>query len=223
MSLHMAELGWTEGALTGWDNWESSIDLANLLQTDAVTLHTPCAALVHMEDQSQVWKQLLLLTAAGLERLPPNCEIHIENMHRNPNDPNDGHRRFGCLPQEIATWIHALQERVSHPERLSFLLDVGHARNNPPYNQKYTMSMWYTIMGKQMGGCHLHQVYETEEGMKNHQAITDFYGPMINFTSFVWSWEKGIINHCPLFLEVRSRQNAELSFKAWESVWKACT
>lgn len=218
LSLHMAEPGWASGVLTGLDSWMHSIYMANRLDADAVTLHTPNTALSNMEEGSPVWDQLLRLTVEGLEQLPRGCEIHIENMHMNPGDLDDGTRRFGCLPQEVSAWIDALQAEFSQPERLSFLLDVGHARNNTPYSQVYTLSMWYAIMGGRTGGCHLHQVLLTENGMKNHQAITDFYGPLINFTSFVWSWKEKMVRRCPLFLEVRSRANAELSRNAWKAV-----
>ena len=221
LSLHFSELGWDSDCLTGLENWENSLYLAALLRPDAITLHTPHASISHMKKDSPVWNRLLSLTAEGLERLPRDCAVHIENMHMNPGDRDDGTRRFGCQPQEVSDWMDALQSRFSRPEQISFLLDVGHARNNPPYNSVYTMSMWYSIMGKRMGGCHLHQVCPTEEGMKNHCVITDCYGPMINFTSFVWSWKEGLLNRCPIFLEVRSRQNAERSRDAWTALWRS--
>jgi len=54
--------------------------------------------------------------------------------------------------------------------------------------------------------------------MKNHTAIENWFGPMISYVSFFYAWEKEIINHVPIFLEVRGHANYEKSVSALRKI-----
>ena len=97
---------------------------------------------------------------------------------------------------------------------------MGEARNNAPFSSVYTMGMWYAMMGKMMDACHMHQVVNSPEGMKNHQPITDLFGPLINFTGFAMAWETGLICPRTIFLEVRSLENYLISMDTWKNFRK---
>ena len=53
--------------------------------------------------------------------------------------------------------------------------------------------------------------------MKNHRPISNWFGPMISYVSFIHAWEKEMLNHVPVFLEVKGAENYEISVKAFEN------
>ena len=97
-------------------------------------------------------------------------------------------------------------------------LDVGHARNNGVFAQMYPISRWYEIMGKKTVAYHIHQVLAAERGMNNHNAIENWLGPIINYSSFFYSWEKKVINNMPTFLEVQGSVNYQKSIDAFDNL-----
>ena len=217
LSLHATEPGWKNGNLVRAEEWLDSARWAKKIGADAITLHVPKTAVGLMKKNSPVWEDTKELILKGLSELPENCDIHIENMHMNPGEADDENRRFGYLPDEVADWIDTLREGSIRPEKITFLLDVGHARNNPPYSSVYTMSMWYALMGKRIDACHMHQIVRGDgSSLLNHHAITDLYGPMLNFTGFIRAWETGMIRPRTIFLEVRSLENYITSYDTWQ-------
>jgi hypothetical protein len=99
------------------------------------------------------------------------------------------------------------------------ILDVGHARNNGNIASTHPIGRWYEIMGKRTVAYHIHQVLPAPKGgMKNHNAIETWLGPIINYSSFFYSWEKNVLNHKPVFLEVQGRENYQKSIDAFEKL-----
>ncbi|MBR6791360.1 MAG: metallophosphoesterase [Oscillospiraceae bacterium] len=219
LSLHATEPGWKDGSFTRAEGWLDSAGWAKKIGADAITLHVPKAPVCRMKPRSAIRRKMKKLYLEGFGLLPEDCDIHIENMHMNPGEIPDENRRFGYLPGEVKSWIRELRKEYHTPEKITFLLDVGHARNNAPYSSVYTMGMWYAMMGSETDACHMHQVVNSPEGMKNHQAITDLFGPLINFSGFAAAWEKGQIRPRTIFLEVRSLENYLTSLETWK---KAC-
>ena len=116
-------------------------------------------------------------------------------------EADDGRRRFGCTPEECAAWVAEMRQRLG--DNIGFLLDVGHARNNPPFSKRVSVGQWYARMGTQTVAYHLHQVLKGPDGrLRNHQPIPTMYGPFISFSSFLWGWHTGQLNRCPIFLEI---------------------
>lgn len=216
LSLHATEPGWKDGSLLRAEEWLDSAAWAKKIGADAITLHVPKVPVGRMKKRSAVRRKIRQLYLQGLAMLPENCDIHIENMHMNPGEQDNADRRFGYLPGEVKSWIRELQKEHPHPEKISFLLDVGHARNNPPYSSVYTMGMWYAMMGRMMDACHMHQVCNEGGVLKNHQPVTDIYGPLINFGGFLMAWEEGLIRPRTIFLEVRSLENYLISLDTWQ-------
>ncbi len=62
----------------------------------------------------------------------------------------------------------------------------------------------------------IHQTVRAEGGLKNHKPLTEWFGPMINYTSFFYHWEQEVLNHVPVFLEVRGCDNFAASVEAFE-------
>ena len=81
-------------------------------------------------------------------------------------------------------------------------------------------------MGQKTIAYHIHQVIPGIEGLKNHNAIENWFGPTINYTSFFYAWNHDLLNHVPVFLEVKGSENYEKSIKAFtkimeETTWEA--
>jgi hypothetical protein len=74
------------------------------------------------------------------------------------------------------------------------------------------------MMGDKIVAYHIHQVLAAEKGMQNHNAIENWLGPIINYSSFFYSWEKNVINHKPVFLEVKGCVNYQKSIDAFDEL-----
>jgi hypothetical protein len=127
--------------------------------------------------------------------------VAVENMHMAARETPDDSRRYGYLPAECLAWVEELRLRLGHGS-VGMLLDLGHARNNDPFASEFILGVWYALVGRQVAGYHLHQVVETSQGMMNHQPVRDLHGPLISYSSFLWAWRAGQLNHAPAFIEV---------------------
>lgn len=217
LSLHATEPGWKDGGFTRVGQWYDSARWAKKIGADAITLHVPKAPVFRMKRRSASRRTMKEIYLNGFALLSESCDIHIENMHMADGEDPGETRRFGYLPNEVKGWINELKKEYPFPEKISFLLDVGHARNNAPFSSVYTMGMWYVMMGRMMDACHMHQVMNSPDGMKNHQPVTDIYGPLINFGGFLSAWEKKLICPRTIFLEVRSLENYLISMETWKN------
>ncbi|MBQ4050414.1 MAG: TIM barrel protein, partial [Oscillospiraceae bacterium] len=134
LSLHATEPGWKDGGFTRVEQWYDSARWAKKIGADAITLHVPKAPVGRMKRRSAIRREMKAIYLKGLALLSEGCDIHIENMHMGDGEKDDENRRFGYLPREVKGWIDELRKEYPFPEKISFLLDVGHARNNPPYS-----------------------------------------------------------------------------------------
>lgn len=93
-------------------------------------------------------------------------------------------------------------------------LDVGHARNNMPLVETYTLGPWYAEVGRDTVGYHIHEVVQDSTGLHNHQPISNFYGPMISYASFFKLWLRNELCHAPVILEIRPTENDPMPYRA---------
>jgi len=156
-----------------------------------------------MQKGSDAW---ISLTDAYLgllkEPIKNGMTIGIENLHMAPKMTPDDSRGFGYLPFECIDWVENLKESSGYKE-FGIHLDIGHAFNNLPFSRQCNIGQWYTLIGGHTVGYHLHQVNMIDGLMKNHFPIKDVYGPMISLSSFFLAWNSGMLNHAPMFLEIR--------------------
>lgn len=199
LSLHMPDLGYKNGFL-GKEQWEKAVKLACCIGVNGVTVHVPQISVKDMK--SHIGDEFLDFMADMIGQLPEKTVVGIENMHMTAKEKPDEMRRYGYTPEECLEVVKNLNERFGY-ERVGNLLDIGHARNNPPYSQKYNLSSWYSMLGKQTVGYHAHQVIITPDGMENHTAITEPFGRLISYCSFANCWNDGVINRKPVILEIR--------------------
>lgn len=218
LSVHMPSLAWKEGSLQGEERFWEALEQARLLGANGLTVHVPTARLGDMAQGSEAWCALLSCYAELVHRVDDHMAIGIENLHMKKGEINNDDRGFGYAPEEVAAWIDAINETVGQ-KRVGHVLDVGHARNNGILASLYPVGRWYERMGDRTVAYHIHQTVREDGELKNHRPLTDWFGPMISYASFLYAWEQGMLNHVPVFLEVRGCDNFDKSIKAFENTF----
>ena len=216
LSVHMPDIRIKNQIVVGKEQWYQAVDYANLVGADGLTMHTPRVKKFDIPYGGERWNEILDLYIYVAENVKENTKLGIENLHVNKGENVDENRGFGYTPEEVSLWIDSINQRLGKENRVGHVLDVGHARNNGSLAESYPVSRWYEIMGRRTVAYHIHQVVPTEDGYSNHCAIEEWFGPMINYTSFFYSWGQKMLNHVPVFLEVKGYENFEKSIKAFE-------
>jgi predicted phosphodiesterase len=205
LSVHMPDLQWDETLeeIRSIEAWRAALALAVSLDAQALTLHVPRAPVGHMQPGDKPWEALAEVYCKTLRpAIDKGTVLSIENLHMGPAEMADESRGFGYLPHECLGWIRSLRKKSSY-DRIGLHLDIGHARNNPPYSKRLGLSQWYALTGAETTGYHLHQVVMADGEMENHRPLLGVFGPLISLGSFFWAWHNGQLRHAPLFLEVR--------------------
>jgi len=205
LSLHLPDLGWKEGALTGTDAVSQFIRSGAALGCSRLTLHVPNMSVNDFADQT-IREAVLNCTVQRIaEANELGMSVGIENMHMRKFEKPDGFRRYGYTVGECRDWLNLLRERLPKPEMTGFHFDIGHARNNPPYSSMEPISTWLAGLGPEMNAMHLHQIEKAPEGgLTNHRPLRTLFGPMISLSSLFLAWKAGQVPHVPMFLEIRS-------------------
>ena len=217
LSIHFPNLYCDEKGFRGEDAVKNAIHFANLLKAEGITIHPPKTHVSFMQ-REEIKNRFIELYAYIAKNVADNVKIGIENLHLGENEKADN-RNFGYTPDEVSTFVDEINKALDKKDRVGHLLDVGHARNNGVFSQKYPVGRWYCLIGKKIVAYHMHQVVRIDGKLKNHQAIEDWFGPMISFASFFYSWEKGILNHAPIFLEVRGFENYAKTIESFNKVF----
>lgn len=214
LSVHMPNLRYKDGKITEVGQWATAVEYAKNIGADSLTMHPPRAKLHEMK-QKEVWDKFLKLYVYAVQSVGESVNIGIENLHMGQGETLQ-ERCFGYIPEEVSAWIDAINCAAGKDGRVGHILDVGHARNNGALTGKYPISRWYEMMGNKVVAYHIHQVTPDGERYKNHQAIENWFGPMISYVSYFHSWENGVINKAPVFLEVKGSENYKKSIEGFE-------
>lgn len=219
LSVHMPNLKYKEKQNQGEENWFKAIEYAVNIKADGLTIHPPKIKKALLTDK--LFNQFVDYYMAVVNAVDKGVKIGIENIHKGKNEEIDATNMygFGYTPNDVTRLITAINDRVGF-ERVGFVFDVGHARNNGTFASKYPISRWFEQMGNKAVAYHIHQVIKGENGLKNHTPILDWLGPIISYASFFYAWDKGLANHCPVFLEVKGKENYQLSVNAFENLLK---
>lgn len=210
LSVHAPELADADGNLVSEEIWEKFTEWVLGLAVDRLTIHTPRIKLSILHKQPDLLVKIASFTAGYIDKMPENCVIGIENMHTEKGETAEN-RRYGYIPEECMHFIKLLQEHSVH--KIGMHLDVGHARNNMPLVETYTLAPWYEEVGCETVGYHIHQVNQDSTGLHNHNPIPNFYGPMICFASFFKRWNQGRLNHAPVILEIRPTEENPMPYR----------
>ena len=201
LSIHLSEVFFDGLSVAAESKYESLIELGIKLKAERYTQHVPIVSVKTVKANQIVLEKIADYITDRVNKIPYPCTIGVENMHMTATDEPNDNRRFGYTPEETLEFMFAIKEKCKHKVGINF--DVGHARNNAPYSQKYQVSTWYSMLGKYIVGYHIHQVTIENEKFENHMPITDFYGKLISYASFFKCWELGKINKAPCVFEMR--------------------
>lgn len=222
LSVHMPNLYYVDGVFKGEEQWREALAYAVEIKADSLTIHPPRVRFCDMPKSGKIWEAFQELYREVVKTVPAAVKIGIENLHKEPNEKLDENRGFGYKPDEVTAWIDALNEWAASEgmgeRRVGHVLDVGHARNNGGFAQRFPVSRWYSIMGQKAIAYHIHQVVSGEGGARNHSALESWFGPIINYTAFFYGWNHGLLNHVPVFLEVKGSENYEKSIRAFHAL-----
>jgi len=221
VSVHMPNLKWNGSSMDGLEMWEKAIRIVKTVGAETVTIHPPRAVRIgDMSKGSPMWKYLADYFFDRISSLPEDTAAGIENIHSSAKEKDDDERFFGYTPSEINDFVNSLNEKFGF-ERVGVVFDIGHARNNGPHFMRNTIGVWEKSVGKRTTAYHIHQVGKNEDKVANHTAITNWAGaPDICFTTFLWSWQAGIINHKPMFMEMRHQDNCKITLAALQKYFK---
>ncbi len=215
VSFHFPSLAERDGTLANEAELLAFSALVKDAGGDRITLHAPSVSLLAIEKDPALLSRIADLAAKAIDALPEGCTVGIENMHMTVKDSMQD-RAFGYVPEECRCFIEMLRARTKHP--VGFHFDTGHARNNIPLSQTYTQSVWMAELGKEIVGCHIHQVLLENGKMENHMPITEPYGALISYATFFRMWESGHLFKAPVFLEIRPTATDAAPYKqslAW--------
>ena len=218
LSVHMPDIRIKDETIIGIEQWNKALEYALAVKADGLTMHTPRVKRTDIPVGSDNWNAILNLYTTTIEKVNPNVRVGIENLHVNKGENVDEHRGFGYTPEEVMLWISSIETKLGVKNRVGHVLDVGHARNNGALAEIYPISRWYEIMGNRTVAYHIHQVVPETDSYRNHCAIENWFGPMINYTSFFYSWQAGLLNPVPVFLEVKGHTNYEKSICAFRKI-----
>ena len=214
LCIHLPDVRYNEGNIISIDI-DFYVELANALKVDRFTQHVPVVSVETVKADTDVLDRICDYLAEKYNLVHREIVIGIENMHMTAKDKADDTRRFGYLPEECIGFMKALQKKCRHKVGINF--DIGHARNNIPYSQKYQISTWLSQIGKYAVGYHIHQVTYNSGVFSNHMPITDIYGKLISFASFFKYWSKGIINKAPIIFEMRPQDAYEVTLETFNA------
>ena len=217
VSVHMPNLYWNGEGVDGLNKWNEALRIVREVQAETVTIHPPRKVNVReMVKGSKAWETLVDIFRERIKELPSNTKAGIENIHFNGADKSAEDRCFGYLPEEILSFVEALNVPYGF-ERVGVVFDIGHARNNGPLFRGNVLSKWFREVGKKTTAYHIHQSVPVSGCLQNHNAITDWAAaPSICFVSFIWAWQMNQLNHCPMFMEMKTKENCKISLKAFD-------
>ncbi len=212
LCIHLPDADYNNGNVKTV-NIDFYIALANSLKADRLTQHVPIVSVETVKTENDALEHICDYLTEKFNHIEHKITIGVENMHMTEKEYSDNTRRFGYLPEECIEFMKALQKKCNHKIGINF--DIGHARNNIPYSQKYQISTWLSQIGEYTVGYHIHQVTHTDGVFNNHMPITDIYGNLISFASFFKCWSNGTINKAPIIFEMRPQGAYETTLKTF--------
>jgi len=213
LSLHLPDVVYKNKEVVLNPKIDEYINIANALKINRITQHVPKISVKEAENGNALY-DICTALAEKLNMIESDIVVGVENMHMTAADTQDDNRRFGYTPEEVIRYMECLSKACRH--KVGINLDIGHARNNAPFSQKYQISSWYALVGKYVVGYHLHQVTLTDGKFENHMPITEIYGKLISCASFFDAWALSQINKAPIIFEMRPEGAYEKTLATFE-------
>lgn len=205
LSVHAPDIkAGPDGSITNGAEWNEFTDFVSSVGAGRITLHVPRCS---VSEYPLFRDNIIRFAAEKVKNLPEGTVIGIENMHMTAKDAPDESRRFGYIPAEVIEFMNDIKNAVKNPVGIN--LDIGHARNNAPFSEKYTLGAWYAEVGKYAVGYHVHQVTVNNGSFENHNPPTEPYGRLISLASFFSELQHGNLSAAPMIFEVRGGRYPE--------------
>ncbi len=201
LSIHLPDIGLQDGEVIAHKDLDGLISLVSLLGAGRVTQHVPQVSVGEVKRDPTALARMCRYLADRLDAVPHGIVIGVENMHMTAGERADDARRFGYIPEECLEFMKALALCTRHKVGVNF--DIGHARNNAPFSQKYQIGTWLSMLGEHIVGYHIHQVTYEDGVFENHMPIDSVYGHLISYASFFRYWSSERISKAPVIFEMR--------------------
>lgn len=200
LSTHLPALHFENGECSGIGRLADACRAALDMGCDRGTLHVPEIKVGEYD------ANLELVRDAFAKALAPVAgtafKIGVENMHMAPRGETATDRSFGYTPGECQRQV-ALLRSIGGLDA-GYHIDIGHARNNAPFDHPWPVSSWYQLLGAECNGMHIHQVTMKPDGaIANHKALTGCFDPLISLSSLILARREGLLPRVPMFLEIR--------------------
>ncbi|MEM6821057.1 MAG: metallophosphoesterase [Verrucomicrobiota bacterium] len=207
LSVHLPDLFWdSKIGVKNCDLWNDSIELALELEAQAMTIHPPRVSVADLCDHGEIKNEFLEFKISTLRpAINSSMILGIENLHTNASEEYDSSRGFGYTPQEIRMWIDLLRNTSCY-QKWGFHFDVGHAFNNRPLSNEFSLNAWCSLLGREATGLHIHQIAFEGGKFRNHYPLYGWRKGLISYTGILWSWRNGFLNHVPMFVEIRDSE-----------------
>ena len=215
LSVHMPDVKYQNGAASGTEDYPALIELVKVLKADRITQHVPGISVKEARENPKAFDAICAYIAQQANSVSHALVVGLENMHMTAKETADDTRRFGYTPEECLLFMQTVAEKCNHKVGINF--DIGHARNNAPFSQKYPIGSWLAKLGKYIVGYHMHQVTYDEVKFENHMPITDIYGHLISYASFFRYWVCGGIQKAPIVFEMRPENAYEITLRTFET------
>lgn len=208
LSVHFPDVEWKNGEIMNREKIFEYTDFVKEIGAQRITVHVPFL-LNHEAEQTGVIESIGRFYGEFINRLPEDCVVGIENLHMKEKYRKEGIIPFGFIPEEC---LRLMNETIKNTNRkVGINLDLGHARNNAPLSEKYTLGAWYAEVGRFCVGYHIHQVTGRGGNFENHTPVTENYGRLISLASFYDSLRCGQLNFAPMIFEIRTPGGAEIT------------
>ena len=211
LSIHLPDIEMKDGEPFSTPDYDQLINIGKSLNANRFTQHVPKISVEEADEKTL--HAIADFICHKLDNFGTDLTIGIENMHMTAGEFPDSRRRYGYIPEECAHFAELLAKKIKHKVGINF--DIGHARNNAPFSQKYQIATWMSMLGDQFVGYHIHQVTNNNGAFENHVAITSNYGSLISYASLFRLWQDGTVVKAPLILEMRPEGAYEVSLNTF--------
>ncbi len=219
ISVHMPNIKYNGESFIGKQDFLKGIEIAKRINANGITVHPPKIKKSLLLGDDKLFNEIITFYVDAFLTLNKDIKIGFENIHKtkseNGLDVND--LGFGYIPEDIILLSNEVNKRLNE-NRIGLVLDVGHTKNNGSLSSIYTVGRWLEMTGDKTVAYHIHQVIKTEDGLKNHKAIENWFGPLVSYASFFYAFGENLINHAPIFIEVRGKDNYLKSIEAFNKL-----
>jgi len=206
---------------------ETALQFAEGIGVDDLTIHLPDVEGRELFEVDQRFREtpwaaacLEAYTGLAARALQMGAQISFENVcNKRACPPQE--ERLGSRPWHLLRFVEELRQRLrgrdfapEAVEKVGIVFDAGHAFADLRVAKEHGLADWLMQISPYLQLCHVHQVCERQDGggLVNHQAISDAFGPRINYFGLLCALRDAARQPFPLLVEVREEAAALESY-----------